>query len=215
MRLIWYSFDVIDVAGKNLVTADALSRDPQASVSPIESDFVNAVECYVDAVINSIPASDQRLEQIRKITEKDDLCKKIIEFCTNGLPKHVDYNLISYFHKSANISYRSELLLNGSCILILSALQREMLNKIHAGHQGINKCRGRAKCSVWWPSISADFKRFVDNCHICAQNRRPNVELMIFSDTPDYPWQKVGCYLFKWKSNTYFCLSIIFQDTLK
>jgi len=29
---------------------------------------------------------------------------------------------------------------------------------------------------------------------------------MIFSDTPNYPWQRVGCDLFKWKSNTYLLL---------
>ena len=46
-------------------------------------------------------------------------------------------------------------------------------------------------------------KCFVEICCISAQNRVPNVEPMIISDTPDYPREKVGCDLLKWKSKMY------------
>jgi len=37
---------------------------------------------------------------------------------------------------------------------IPAALQTEVLERIHDGHQGMTKCRQRANMSVWWPLIA-------------------------------------------------------------
>ena len=59
---------------------------------------------------------------------------------------------------------------------------------------------------MWWSGISNDIKCYIENCCICVQNSTQKVEPMLYSATPDYPWQKVGCDLFKWKSKTYLLL---------
>ena len=41
--------------------------------------------------------------------------------------------------------------MRGTRIVIPKCLQHETLERIHEGHQGINKCRARANRSVWWP----------------------------------------------------------------
>ena len=85
----------------------------------------------------------------------------------------------------------------GIRLIIPAALQKHnMFHKICTGHQGINKCRERAQCSVWWPGISKDITFYVENCIVCAKSRLPRAEPMASSKTPDFPWQKVGCYLF-------------------
>lgn len=43
-------------------------------------------------------------------------------------------------------------------LVISSALQSEVLERIHDDPQGITKFRERANMSVWWPGISCDMK---------------------------------------------------------
>ena len=44
---------------------------------------------------------------------------------------------------------------------IPSALRLDVPDKIHAGHQGIQKCRERAKSGVKWPGLSRQIKDLV------------------------------------------------------
>ena len=45
--------------------------------------------------------------------------------------------------------------------IIPSSLRLDALDKIHADHQGICKCRDRAREPVWWPGISKQIKEMV------------------------------------------------------
>ena len=86
-----------------------------------------------------MPVSTEKLDFIRKAIAEDKVCKKVVDICLSGWPKHVDYDLVGYFRECANITFKDGLLLNGSRMIIPVALQKDMLAKIHAGHQGINK----------------------------------------------------------------------------
>ena len=83
------------------------------------------------------------------------------------------------------------------------SLRRETLEKIHNGHQGIQRCRLRAKISVWWPGISKEIEEMVKQCHWCAQQFTPRKEPMIASELPQFPWQKIGVDLFHLNGATY------------
>ena len=87
-------------------------------------------------------------------------------------------------------------ILYGQRILIPEPLRQETLHKVHNGHQGIQRCRLRAKVSVWWPGISNEIENMVKQCPTCARQSHHRKEPMIPTDLPDYPWQKVGADLF-------------------
>ena len=73
---------------------------------------------------------------------------------------------------------------------------KNFLEKIHEGHQGVNKCRDRAKDIVWWPGLSRDIGNRVKYCAVCCKER-PNVcKPMICTETPLRPWQKIAADLF-------------------
>ena len=91
----------------------------------------------------------------------------------------------------------------GVALWSCGALQQQTLKKIHEGHQGIQRCRIRARNSVWWPEMSQQIQEFVKKCAICAKESRANLQPMIATQLPDYPWQRVGTDLFQLKGSTY------------
>ena len=104
-------------------------------------------------VIASLPATEERLEDIKSHQERDEVCRQLIFFCSNGWPEKSQLNAVS-----SQLSVEDGLLMRGSRIVIPSYLRQDMLHRIHEGHQGIVKCRERARHSVWWPGLSAQLE---------------------------------------------------------
>ena len=99
--------------------------------------------------------------------------------------------------------FHDQLLLYRSRIIVLKSLQRETLEKIHAGHQGIDKCRSRVTASVWWPGVSQHVLQMVQDCPECVRNSTPRREPLNVSSLPDYPWQVFGTDLFELEGVNY------------
>ena len=74
----------------------------------------------------------------------------------------------------------------------------EIIHCLHAGHQGITKCRARAKNSV-----AARTWETVTDCKICRQFSIQPTEPLIPTPFPQLPWQK----MFMWKKAKYLLLT--------
>ena len=101
------------------------------------------------------------------------------------------------------LSIDSNILLYRRRIVVLKSLQQETLQKIHAGHQGIQKCCLYVQTSVWWPGLSTQINQIVKNFHQCFKEFVVKNELLISSKLPYYPWQNIGSDLFSLDDNTY------------
>ena len=77
------------VPGKQLYTADTLSRKLSVSTSlPQEANASTLdVECFVSAVIASLPASADKLVEYKSTQVADSICQQIIQFCCEGWPE--------------------------------------------------------------------------------------------------------------------------------
>ena len=85
LRLDRFSFDITHVPGKELYTADTLSRVPlHCEISADITELQELAELYVAHVISHLPAGSQRLESYCKAQSEDPLCQQLIEYC-NGL----------------------------------------------------------------------------------------------------------------------------------
>jgi len=82
-------------------------------------------------------------------------------------------------------------------------MRLEILDKIHEGHQGITKCRERAKTSVWWPELSREIQDLVQQCRVCALQSDNKLEPLITTPLPDRPWQIVATDIFELKGFDY------------
>ena len=96
--------------------------------------------------------------------------------------------------------------MRGSRIVVPESLRTEILNKIHGAHQGITKCRERARQSVWWPNISKDLEKLVKNCPQCIKHQSQQVEPLIPTQLPSLPWQRVAADIFHWKGDNYMLI---------
>lgn len=108
-----------------------------------------------------------------------------------------------YLTVASELSVAKGLLLRGSQLVIPPNLRKDILNKIHTGHQGITKCQRRAAQSVWWPGIIKDLKKLVSQCPICCRQKLQHSEPLLTSPLPNHPWQKVATDLFEWNNSNY------------
>ena len=162
LRMMRFNFSMSHVPGKHLLIADALSRSPNA-----EAEATNVlheeIQVFVDAVLAAIPATEERIEQIRQAQQKNTECQKLLEAVQTGWPakQTLPASLKLYHSVAGEITVANDLLLRGSRIIIPPQLQKEVLQRIHNGHLGITKCRERAKQSVWWPRISEELTELI------------------------------------------------------
>ena len=83
--LMRYSFTIVHVPGKELHTADTLSRAPVSKGEDSrEEAFCHEVQAYVNAVVENLPATDARLHLIRDEQNIDPVCCKLKEYCEKG-----------------------------------------------------------------------------------------------------------------------------------
>ena len=208
LRMMRFDFSIKHVPGKDLVIADTLSRAP--TTEPTNSDEIlqQEVNAFVNSLIRNLPATEQRLEEIRLLQQRDEACQLITTYCQTGWPrKNLTPEVIKpYSNLSSEFAVHNGLLMRGSRIVIPPSLRRELLQKIHTGHQGITKCRGKARQAVWWPGISKEIEDMVKNCRECCKYQIQHAQPMIPSRLPELPWQKVATDLFEWNKHTYLLI---------
>ena len=107
------------------------------------------------------------------------------------------------------------ILLKSQRILIPHTLHMEMLDLIHKGHQGIEKCLLCSRESLFWTGISAEICQTVNKCSICqststAQRKCPSVP----SEIAPCAWHTLETDLFYWKHSDYLVLGDYFSKYL-
>ena len=140
MRLLRFDSTISRVLGKNLVTADTLSRAPLQC--PHNDELEEEINLYVENVLLQLPVSDQRLEEVSARIKEDPICKKLVEYCEEDWPSINDLPsfLKPYWSFRGEISLVRRLFLKGSRLIVPSSMRLEILERIHEGHQGITKC---------------------------------------------------------------------------
>ena len=131
LRLMRYSYDITYVPGKNLHTADALSRDPIENDNPGE-DFGEAVETYVESVMYGVQcnvASSAMMTRIKQAYKEDPVCAQVMAYCEHGWPPIMTENpaMREFYQVRDELSVEQGLLLLGSRIVIPSLLRAEIL----------------------------------------------------------------------------------------
>ncbi|KAL7865994.1 hypothetical protein SRHO_G00112410 [Serrasalmus rhombeus] len=206
MRLMRYSYSISHVSGKCLWTADTLTRAPlKRGVTPADKELFEDTNIYIDMVMENLPASTAYLEELKDQLQRDSVCARVMQLCTESWPVGglKEPALKFYWAERALLTVQDGLLLKGQRLVIPSTMRNDVLAKLHEGHQGVVKCRERARQSVWWPGLSQQLNELVLNCRACCQERLNHREPLISTPYLGKPWQKCGADLFMLGSKTY------------
>ncbi|KFD65879.1 hypothetical protein M514_07037 [Trichuris suis] len=76
MRLMRFNFSISHVPGKQLVTADTLSRAPAGQPRQMDDDFPTEISTYATCVVASGNATESRLKEAAVCQGEDSTCEK-------------------------------------------------------------------------------------------------------------------------------------------
>ncbi|CAK1597865.1 unnamed protein product [Parnassius mnemosyne] len=100
-----------------------------------------------------------------------------------------------------------DVIFRDNVVLVPRSLRTDMLNIVHEGHLGIDRCKRRARQVIFWPGMSRDIEMYVKRCAVCRESSNaPTKEPMIPVEIPDLPWFKVGSDLFEYRKKYYLIL---------
>ncbi|UYV65209.1 K02A2.6-like [Cordylochernes scorpioides] len=203
MRMMRFGFEIVHIPGKELLDADALSRQPLLTTEGGEDE--RPTSAHINAVLSSITDKDEMLTKIFEAQQEDTTLKAVVNYLEQGWPnkKKMSQALLSYWHVKDELGVQNGLLMRSCRLVIPASMKLEILDKLHAGHFGITKTRLRARETVWWPGISEEIAETVRKCSVCIQEAVSKHEPLIPTNFPTRPWQKIGMDLFKFENKWY------------
>lgn len=204
LQLQKYNFTIIHRPGKDIPVADTLSRK---SITSNDNSLSEGMDVQVHTVLSSIPVSDNRLKEIQAETRKDEQLTLLEAAIQEGWPEErqsCPQSIREFWNHRDELSKINGILFKGEKIIIPASLRDRMLEKIHMGHMGMEKCKQRARDIMFWPGMSKDIEMVVKTCETCQEHQPANVkEPMISHRIPDRPWQTVATDIFAWHGENY------------
>ena len=206
LQLQKYDLEVIHVPGKDIPVSDTLSRN-FLPAEPQDASNAEDLNEYVHYIIDNLPVSDSKMEQLRNSTGTDPQLQDLTATIQDGWPNNRDAckpSTREYWNIRDELSVIDGIIFKGERILVPQEMRPEMLQKIHTCHLGIEKTKQRAREILFWPGMSNEIHQTVAACPICSKlsNSNPK-EPMIPHETPSRPWQKLGTDLFTWDGRNF------------
>ena len=181
LRLMRFEYSISHVPGKNLTTADTLSRSPVSQPSAGDEQFQQEVKAFLDLIVRNVPATEKRLQDIQWEQDKNVTCRELKRFCQPGWPNKSSMKgaLKLYAQVMDEFSFHRGLLLRGSRLVVPSSLCSEILQKLHfdtlaqqnAMREPNSQSGGPAYAKSWMTSLASV------QCAVHTNNSQPSLYL--------------------------------------
>ena len=140
-----YDLNVKYRPGVELSVADGLSRSclPETTETLIQDLEVNEVH-----LTTHLPISPEKYVELQQATAADPVMQALSSIIQHGWPKSKDdvpNALCQYWDYRDELSFVDGLLFRAQRLIVPRSWRKEMLDCIHESHQGIVKCKQRAR----------------------------------------------------------------------
>lgn len=130
LRLQYYDIDLHYTPGKELMIADTLSR---AYLNKDEKDsFDQEIVYHVNTVMRDIPVSDDKMDDIRSATTRDESLQDLARIISTGWPEtrqETPDRGHDFWQYKNELTIVDGIVLKGMCIVIPREMRAEMLQK--------------------------------------------------------------------------------------
>ena len=167
----------------------------------MEEDGIQFPIIAVNLVTSNVPVSSTEIELICPELSKDPPFTALRHYINTGWPsehRKLPQELHTFWNYKEDLSMEDGLITKGTRLLIPSTLRKRILEQIHEGHQGIEKCMLRARESVFSLGISNDIHEIVEKCGICQASSKLAKPVGNVSEVPSCAWHTLGTDLFYW-----------------
>ena len=156
--------------------------------------------------VESQGSFSSKLEQLRKSTVQDGQLTRLKGYISTGFPcdkKNLLTDLHKFWPHKEMLSIESGLITYGNRIIVPREMRSEMLQYIHEGHQGKERCLLRARNTVFWPKMTYDVQQLIEKCVICQEYEMSQPLIGTTQELPPFLWHRLATDLFYWKEWTF------------
>ena len=87
----------------------------------------------------------------------------------------------------------------------------EMLQYIHKGCQGKERCLLWARNTVFWPKMTYDLQELIERCIICQEHGKSQPIIGTTQELPPFPWHTLVTDIFYWKRMDFLVVADVFS----
>ena len=106
---------------------------------------------------------------------QDNQLTRLSHYINTGFPcdkKNLLTDLHEFWNQREAPSIESGLITCGNRSIVTREMRPEMLQYIHEGHQGKEKCLLQARNTVFWPMMTYDVQELIERCITCQEHGR-------------------------------------------
>ena len=186
-------FKVVYKKGVDIPVADALRRvtpmDPEDNIRlPIIA--VNMITTQVLMSTNCQGIFSNKLQHLRGSTLQDEQLTRLKGYINSGFPcekKNLPTDLHEFWPLKEMLSIKSGLITCRTRIIVPREMRPEMLQYIHKGHQGKERCLLRARNIIFWPKMTYDIQQLTEKCIICQEYGKSKLLIGTTEELPPFP----------------------------
>ena len=170
-RTLPWRFDIVHLPGKSNYAADATSRHPSPSGSTSPADTQESM------LLASICSEAKQLgiiswAHIAQQTAADRPLSRLLRIIEQGNQESYQYDpdLATFWPVRDSIYIEHGALMYQDRVVVPQTLRPQVLQHLHAAHQGISSMEQRARMIIYWPGMTKDIRTTREQCVDCNRN---------------------------------------------